>query len=239
MDKKRILVVDDEQDICDILTYNLTAAGYDAQAATTAEEAYNRCQPTADGGYDLLLLDVMMPGMSGFELAQRLRDNEPTATLPVIFLTAKDTEDDMLHGFRLGADDYIKKPFSVREVMARINAVLSRSSDHGPSATGGRIGHEGLEVDLDGKTVSVDGRPTPLTRTEFRLLTLLLGHADIVFSRQQLIDSVWPKDVVVTGRAVDVNIARLRKKLGHYGQHIVARQGFGYLYSIKNGEREE
>lgn len=222
MDKKRILVVDDEQDICDILTYNLTAAGYDAQAATTAEEAYDRCQPTADGGYDLLLLDVMMPGMSGFELAQRLRDNEPTATLPIIFLTAKDTEDDMLHGFHLGADDYIAKPFSVREVLARVTAVLARTAQVSANTP--------VAIDPVAKTIAIDGQQVPFTPTEFYLLKTLCDHPGRIFSREELIQRVWPSDVIVTTRTVDVNMARIRKKLGQHAQSIVSRQGFGYCY---------
>ena len=223
MGQKRILVVDDEQDLCEILCYNLTAAGYQAEAAYSAEEALaeNVSQ------YNLLLLDVMMPGMSGFELAQQLKSNEATAKIPIIFLTAKDTEDDTLQGFGLGADDYVTKPFSVREVVARVKAVLSRASINEPTST---LTFEGLELDYGKKTTMVDGTMVALTKTEFELLGLLLKHRGQVFSRQQIFDKVWPEDVIVTDRTVDVNITRMRKKIGRYGSMIVSRQGYGYVF---------
>lgn len=224
MEQKRILVVDDEQDLCDILLYNLRAAGYQAEAVYSAEEALDKVQ-----SFDLLLLDVMMPGLSGFELGQRLKDNEATAATPIIFLTAKDTEEDMLHGFGLGADDYIKKPFSVREVVARAKAVLSRSLPH-PLKKEGSLEYEGLSIDLSHKSVTVDGETVALTKTEFELLALLLSHRGKVLSRQEILDSVWPQDVIVTDRTVDVNVTRMRKKIGRYGQMIVSRQGFGYVF---------
>ena len=224
MEQKRILVVDDEQDLCDILLYNLRAAGYQAEAVYSAEEALDKVQ-----SFDLLLLDVMMPGLSGFELARRLKDNEATAATPIIFLTAKDTEEDMLHGFGLGADDYIKKPFSVREVVARAKAVLSRSLPH-PLKKEGSLEYEGLSIDLSHKSVTVDGEAVALTKTEFELLALLLSHRGKVLSRQEILDSVWPQDVIVTDRTVDVNVTRMRKKIGRYGQMIVSRQGFGYVF---------
>ncbi len=224
MEQKRILVVDDEQDLCDILLYNLRAAGYQAEAVYSAEEALDKVQ-----SFDLLLLDVMMPGLSGFELARRLKDNEATAATPIIFLTAKDTEEDMLHGFGLGADDYIKKPFSVREVVARAKAVLSRSLPQ-PLKKEGSLEYEGLSIDLSHKSVTVDGETVALTKTEFELLALLLSHRGKVLSRQEILDSVWPQDVIVTDRTVDVNVTRMRKKIGRYGQIIVSRQGFGYVF---------
>ena len=227
MEQKKILVVDDEQDLCDILLYNLRAAGYQAEAAYSAEEAIEK-EPSE---FDLLLLDVMMPGLSGFELARRLKGDVATATIPIIFLTAKDTEEDMLHGFGLGADDYVKKPFSVREVMARVKAVLNRSesADTDKPKT---LQYEGLVIDLSHKSVTVDGEAVALTKTEFELLALLLSHRGEVFSRQQILDSVWPQDVIVTDRTVDVNVTRMRKKIGRYGQMIVSRQGFGYVFEL-------
>ena len=171
MDKRKILVVDDERDLCEILLFNLTTAGFEVEAAYSAEEALQKDLQT----YDLLLLDVMMPGISGFELAKRLKQDELTAHLPIIFLTAKDTEDDTLQGFGLGADDYVKKPFSVREVMARVKAVLSRVQYSGKSQAE-TLDFEGLRVDTISKTVTVDGADAPLTRTEFDLLRLLLSH---------------------------------------------------------------
>ena len=234
MEQKKILVVDDEQDLCNILLYNLRAAGYQAETAYSAEEAWAtivNCKSSNSKCFDLLLLDVMMPGMSGFELAQRLKSDEATAATSIIFLTAKDTEEDMLHGFGLGADDYVKKPFSVREVMARVKAVLSRSLPQ-PLQREGSLEYEGLAMDLSHKSVTVDGEAVALTKTEFELLALLLSHRGKVFSRQQILDSVWPQDVIVTDRTVDVNVTRMRKKIGRYGQMIVSRQGFGYVFEL-------
>ena len=223
MEHNKILIIDDERDLCDILLFNLTVAGYRAEVAYSAEEALH--YQLAD--FDLLLLDVMMPGMSGFELAERLKSNEQTAHIPIIFLTAKDTEDDMLRGFGLGADDYVTKPFSVRELVARVRVVLNRRQSPKKEEI---LAYEGLVVDTIGKTVQVDGTAVALTRTEFDLLCLLLSHRGQVFSRQQIFDQVWPDDVVVSDRAVDVNIARMRKKIGRYSQYVVSRQGFGYLF---------
>lgn len=224
MEQKRILVVDDEQDLCEILLYNLRAAGFEAEAAYSGEMAINK-EPLR---YDLLLLDIMMPGMSGFELAKRLKSEPATSKLPIIFLTAKDTEDDALEGFGLGADDYVTKPFSVREVVARIKAVLARIQSN--SIAENFISYKGLMLDLNKKTTMVDGESVSLTKTEFELLGLLLKHRGQVFSRQQIFDAVWPEDVVVSDRTVDVNVTRLRKKIGLYGSKIVSRQGFGYLF---------
>ena len=223
MEQKRILVVDDERDLCDILLFNLHAAGFQAEAAYSAEEALGLVH-----GFDLVLLDVMMPGLSGYELAKQLKENEQTRHVPIIFLTAKDTEDDMLRGFSLGADDYVTKPFSVREVVARVKAVLARSQSN--TIKDSVISFEGLVLDLGKKTTMVDGENVSLTRTEFELLGLLLGHRGQVFSRQQIFDAVWPEDVVVSDRTVDVNITRMRKKIGKYGSLIVSRQVFGYVF---------
>ena len=231
MRQKRILVVDDEQDLCEILLYNLKAAGYQVEAAYTGETAWKKIvnrQSSNSDCFDLLLLDVMMPGMSGFELAKRLKADIQTSHIPIIFLTAKDTEDDTLLGFGLGADDYVTKPFSVREVLARVKAVLARSQSNAISES--MISYEGLVLDLGKKTTMVDGESVGLTKTEFELLGLLLKHRGQVFSRQQIFDAVWPEDVVVSDRTVDVNITRLRKKIGRYGNCIVSRQGFGYVF---------
>lgn len=223
MEQKKILVVDDEPDLCEILSYNLTHAGFIVHYVQSAEEALAK----GVAQYDLLLLDVMMEEMSGFDLARVLKNDQATASIPIVFITAKDTEEDLLHGFGLGADDYVKKPFSINEVIARVKAVLSRSNAaNGPKT----LIFNTLVVDLDKKTVSVDGNLVSLTKTEFELLVLLLQNPGQVFSRQQVIDLVWPDKVVVTDRAVDVNITRMRKKLGPYSSHIVSRQGYGYLF---------
>ena len=221
MKPKRILVVDDEQDLCEILQFNLNAAGYGTDVAFSAEEAIGK----GIEQYDLLLLDVMMPGLSGFELAQRLKTDEKTAHIPIIFITAKDAEDDTLQGFGLGADDYVTKPFSVREVVARVNAVLKRNQLNAKL-----LRYDGLVVDQNSKIVTIDHHVVELTRTEFDLLALLLSHRGQVFTRLELLDRVWPDDVIVTERTVDVNITRLRKKLGDYAACILTRQGFGYFF---------
>lgn len=195
--------------------------------ANSAEEALEM----DIASYDLLLLDVMMGGMSGFQLAKKLKENPMTAHVPIIFLTARDTENDTLTGFNLGADDYISKPFSIREVMVRIRAVLRRTAEQNGSADEPKvIGYQGLVLDLDKKTVSIDGEAVPFTKTEFELLHLLLEEKGRVFSRQELIDRVWPKDVMVLDRTVDVNITRMRKKVGRFAKCIVTRLGFGYYF---------
>ena len=221
---KRILVVDDERDLREILRVNLELAGYLVDTAGSAEAALEQDL----GEYDLLLLDVMMEGMSGFEMAHRLKSAPATAHLPIIFSTAKDTEDDVLRGFGLGGDDYITKPFSLREAMARIRAVLARSVS--TSAAKNELRHEGLVLNTTHQTVTADGSPLALTKTEFDLLSLLMRERGHVLSRSQLIRRAWPEGVVVTDRAVDVNITRLRKKLGDYARCIVSRPGFGYMF---------
>ena len=222
----KILVVDDEQNLCEILAYNLRNDGYEVTEANSAEEALEL--PLA--AFDLMLLDVMMGGMSGFDLARRLKTEEKTAHIPIIFLTAKDTEQDMLHGFGLGADDYIAKPFRIMEVLARVKAVLNRST-HSTQVSPETLRYDHLVLNLNTKTVSVDGEEVAFTKTEFEMLRLLLEHKGRVFSRQELIDHVWPSDVMVLDRTVDVNITRMRKKIGRYAPCISTRLGYGYYFN--------
>lgn len=222
----RILVVDDEQDLCEILKFNLETEDYEVQTANSAEEALTLDLPS----FDLLLLDVMMGGMSGFALAKKLKADATTAKIPIIFLTAKDTENDTVTGFNIGADDYISKPFSLREVMARVRAVIRRTAEQQGVAQPSVISYQGLVMNLDKKTVTIDGEDVPFTKTEFELLHLLLSERGRVFSREQLIGRVWPKDVLVLDRTVDVNITRLRKKIGRFAKCIVTRLGFGYYF---------
>lgn len=218
------MVVDDEQDLCEILKFNLETEGYQVATAYSAEEALEKNLVR----FDLLLLDVMMGGMDGFAMAERLKSNPETAHVPIIFLTAKTDENDKVNGLNLGADDYIAKPFSIREVMARVRAVLRRS---GEKSIGQQIlKFRGLEVNLDKKTVSIDGEDVPFSKTEFELLALLLRERGHVFSRQELINRIWPKDVLVLDRTVDVNITRMRKKIKDYAHHIVTRLGYGYFF---------
>jgi len=218
-----ILVVDDEPDLCDILRFNLEDAGYMVHTAHSASEALAFGVTNAD----LILLDVMMPGMDGFALARRLKANPSTAPIPIIFLTARDSEEDTVSGLDLGADDYIAKPFSIREVLARVAAVLRRvpETGHGAGAP--------LALDTTAKTLLIDGQPVPLTRTEYELLDLFLKSPGKIFSRASLLAAVWPEDVIVTERTVDVNITRIRKKLGPYADRLRTRSGFGYYYDAE------
>lgn len=214
----KILVVDDELDICAILKFNLEKAGFEVSTAQSAEDALEKGM----NSYDLLLLDVMMEGMYGFDLAKMLKQKPQTKDIPIIFITAKDTADDAVNGLDLGADDYISKPFSIKEVISRVKAVLRRTSSD--SASGG------IEIDDEKKSVKVDGRPVSLSRTEYDLLKLLAHNPGKVFSRSDLISAIWPANVIVTERTVDVSITRLRKKIGEYGEKIVSRHGFGYCF---------
>lgn len=215
----RILVVDDEEDICAILKFNLSKEGYEVVTANSAEEAL-----TLDiASFDLLLLDVMMGGMSGFELTGKLKTDPKTGGVPVIFITARDTEDDAVEGLDLGADDYISKPFSIREVVSRVKAVLRRTAAIPDASTG-------IFIDDEKKVVTVDGAAVALTRIEYEIFKLLFTNKGKVFPREDILSKVWPDDVIVTDRTVDVNITRLRKKIGEYGNRIVSRHGFGYLY---------
>lgn len=215
----RILVVDDEEDICAILKFNLSKEGYEVVTANSAEEAL-----TLDiASFNLLLLDVMMGGMSGFELTGKLKTDPKTAGVSVIFITARDTEDDAVEGLDLGADDYISKPFSIREVISRVKAVLRRTATKADSRAG-------IFIDDEKKVVTVDGAAVALTRIEYEIFKLLFTNKGKVFPREDILSKVWPDDVIVTDRTVDVNITRLRKKIGEYGNRIVSRHGFGYLY---------
>lgn len=223
---QRILVVDDEQDLLEILKFNLETEGYEVATASSAEEALQM----DIASFSLLLLDVMMGGMSGFAMARKLKERPTTANVPIIFLTARDTENDTVTGFNLGADDYISKPFSLREVMVRVRAVLRRTATSTDEGEPQVLSYQGIIMNLDKKTVSIEGEDVPFTKTEFELLNLLLSERGRVFSRQELIERIWPKDVLVLDRTVDVNITRLRKKIGPFAKCIVTRLGFGYYF---------
>lgn len=231
MEPKRIIVMDDEPDICNILKFNLDKAGYITDVSNSAEDALTRDL----SGYNLALLDVMLEGMSGFSLAEIMRKNPLTSSVPIIFITARDTEKDTLRGFGIGGDDYICKPFSVREVIARVNAVLNRTGRTADETAKqkeerGVIGFKSLAIDSARCEASVDGQKIELTRTELEILKLFLEHPSTVFSRDEILKRVWPEDVIVLGRTVDVNITRLRKKIGRYGRCIVTRHGYGYCF---------
>ena len=229
--KSRILVVDDEQDICDILSFNIKTAGYDVMTVNSGEEAIEKIRRTTDKPFDLILLDVMMGGMSGFEMAQILKSDPATADIAIIFLTAKGTQNDTITGLNIGADDYISKPFSLQEVMLRIRAVLRRTkSDATSSSKTNTLTYKTLSIDQDRKTVCIDGEEIAVTKTEYEILRLFLMQKGRVLSRQDLIEKAWPDDVMVSDRTVDVNITRIRKKVGRYADNIVTRLGFGYIF---------
>lgn len=226
MNTARILVVDDEEDLCEILKFNLEIEGYDVDIANSAEEALKLNLAS----YQLLLLDVMMGEISGFKLASMIRKNEKTAPIPIIFLTAKDTENDMLTGFNLGADDYISKPFSIRQVVARVKAVLRRTSEKEQDNEQELLTYETLTLDTKRIKATMDGHEVLLTKKEFEILKLLLENRGNVFSREEILSRIWKDEVYVLDRTIDVNITRLRKKIGIYGKNIVTRLGFGYCF---------
>lgn len=223
---KRILIVDDEEDLCEILQYNLSNEGYKTDIAHSAEEALKK--PLDD--YDLLMLDVMMGQISGFKFADKIR-KELGNNVPVIFLTAKDTENDILTGFSIGADDYITKPFSVNELTARVKAVLKRTnsvkSKSQPLTKFGEI-----ELDTARKRLIIDDEKIELTKKEYEILKLLLENPVKVFSREDILKRVWGGDVIVTDRTVDVNITRLRTKLGKFGSNLKNKTGYGYFFEL-------
>lgn len=232
---KRILVVDDEEDICEILKFNLEFAGYEVDVAFSAEEALL----LNISSYHLLLLDVMMGEMSGFSLAAQLKKNDSTAHIPIIFVTAKDAENDMLTGFNLGADDYVSKPFRVSEILARVKAILRRVPLHDNSTSSlPNNDHlcecDGLVVDEISMLVKLNEQEIVLTKKEFVLLLFLMKNEGKVFSREQIIEQVWTDDVTVLERSVDVTVARLRKKIGSHADYIVSRSGYGYCFKKPN-----
>ena len=227
MDKQRILVVDDEEDLREILKFNLESEGYLVDTAPSAEEALKMLTEE----YDLILLDVMMGGMSGFKMAEKLRKDLPNST-PIIFLTAKDTENDMLTGFNIGGDDYISKPFSIKEVSARVKAVLKRAGSLNAANKKQVIDIGEMHIDLSTKCVSIHDRLIPITKKEFEILNMLAQSPGKIFSREDILNKVWSDDSYVLERTVDVHITRLRKKLGEQGKHIANRSGYGYCVEL-------
>lgn len=229
MNEYRILVVDDEEDLCEILKFNLENENYIVDVAYSAEEALALDLTN----YDLILLDVMMGEISGFKMANIMKKKKETASIPIIFVTAKDTENDVCTGLNIGADDYISKPYSIREVILRIKAVLRRATNDAVAPAGGKIVFETLVINLDSKKVEIDGETVPLTKKEFEILLTLMKGKGKVFSREDILAHVWKDEVYVLDRTVDVNITRLRKKIGPYGKHITTRMGYGYCFDDK------
>ena len=229
MNDYRILVVDDEEDLCEILKFNLENEGYGVDTANSAEEAL-KLDLTV---YNLLLLDVMMGEISGFKMASILKKDKSTAHIPIIFITAKDTENDTITCFNLGADDYISKPFSLREVIARVKAVIRRTAVTVEKPVIEELTYRGLSLNITQKKVCIDGHEVPLTKKEFEILLLLLQNKGRVFSREDILAKVWQEEVYVLDRTIDVNITRLRKKVGEYGKCIVTRLGYGYCFECE------
>ncbi len=237
----RILVIDDEEPLCDILKYNLEKDGYKVDCAYCAVEALEQDL----SAYDLFIVDIMMERLSGYDFVQRLRSTTGVEHLPVIFCSALGDEDDKVTGLNIGGDDYITKPFVIGEVLARVRAVLRRSageklaraaakkptskSDYLPDVT-----YRDVRIDQNEKVCYIDDKEVPLTRTEFDLLLFFLTHRNRIYSRDEIIRNVWPNDVLVSQRAIDTNLTRLRRKLGQYGNNITTRQGFGY--GFKEGD---
>lgn len=226
MNNYKILVVDDEEDLCEILQFNLETEGYTVDVSYSAEDALKR--KLTD--YNLILLDVMMGEISGFRMARMLSENAETSPIPIIFLTAKDTENDRLTGFNIGADDYISKPFSIREVLARVKAVLRRVEMKKEGKVERNLKYDKLNVNLENKKVTLDGAEIPFTKKEFEILKLFLENKNRVFTREEMLTRVWSDEVIVLDRTIDVNITRLRKKIDPYGKNIVTRLGYGYCF---------
>lgn len=229
---KTILIVDDEHDLCEILSYNLHNAGYDTIVAHSGVEALK----VDFNQVDLVLLDVMMPVMSGIEVARSLRQRQDVKAVPIIFLTALDSEHDILDGFDAGADDYMSKPFSIKELMARIKAVLSRSGKVQPVTI---ATYNQMIVNHEDKSVAINGTPVELSPLEFGILWLLMTHRGHVYSREELMREAWPSGVVVSARTVDVNITRIRKKIEPYSRCLRTRHGYGYYFTNENENEDE
>ena len=224
MTTERILVVDDEETLCEVLKLNLENEGFDVDTASSAEEALKLDLRR----YSIILLDIMMGEMSGIRFAKIIKSDVETADIPIIFCTARDTEDDMVLGLNLGADDYIMKPYTVRNVIARVKTVLRRTSGHKSVEKSNTLVVDTQKLDLDLKTCTVDGKEIKLTKKEFELLAFLIAHRGKICSREQLLANVWSDEVIVLDRTIDVNITRIRQKIGEYGSYIVTRAGFGY-----------
>jgi two-component system phosphate regulon response regulator PhoB len=226
MAKEHILVVDDEEDILELVTFNLTREGYQVKGATTGEAALKMTRAEA---FDLVVLDLMLPGIDGLEVAKSLKGNPKTRQIPIVMLTAKGEEADIVTGLELGADDYITKPFSPRVLTARVRAVIRRASEETQDDTS--ILHiHGLEIDPGRRSVLAGGNPIELTFTEFQVLLILARRPGWVFTRTQIVDAVRGNDYPVTDRSVDVQIVGLRKKLRDYGKYIETVRGVGYRF---------
>lgn len=230
MTNNRILVVDDEPTLCDTLKFNLELEGYQVDIAYSAEEALALDLKQ----YALVLLDVMMGEISGLQMAKIMKKSPELSSIPIIFCTAKDTEDDMIGGLEIGADDYIAKPYSLRNIMARVKTVLRRvhQAPDPPNKTRKTISYEGLVVEPDTKRCFVDGKEVKLPRKEFEILCLLMANRGKIYSREDILREIWPDNVIVLDRVVDVNVTKLRSAITPYGKYIITRSGYGYGFQI-------
>lgn len=227
MKTERILIVDDEETLCEVLKWNLENEGYEVDIAFSAEQALTYDLKT----YSLILLDIMMGEISGIKMAKMLKADISTAEIPIIFCTARDTEDDMIMGLNLGADDYIMKPYTIRNVIARVKSVLRRTSTHKNHEVIEKpkvLKIDGLVLDMEFMSCSIDGIEVKLNRKEFELLVYLISNRGKICSREQILNDVWTDDVIVVDRTIDVNITRLRSKIGKYSSYIITRSGYGY-----------
>jgi DNA-binding response OmpR family regulator len=223
----KILVAEDEEDICEILQFNLESEGHIVEVVHSAEEALKKNLT----GYHLFILDVMMGKMSGFVLAQKMR-KELNINSPIIFLTARNNENDILTGFNVGADDYIAKPFSIRELQARVKTILKRTSRMDESAEKMLLSLGEIAIDSTAKRLLINDKKIELTRKEFEIISLLAKNRGRIFSREEILNKIWANDVIVTDRTVDVNITRLRKKMEEFGGYIRNKPGYGYYFEI-------
>ena len=233
--QKKVLVVDDEKDLLDLITYNLQRNGYDVVAAQSGNDAVNMAVKEEP---DLILLDLMLPGLDGTEVARRLKSDSRTSHVPLIMLTAKGEETDVVVGLTLGADDYITKPFSMKILLARIAVVLRRAEPQPAHDPGSTLKAGPLSIDTSKHEVSVDGEPVKLTLTEFKLLTALVTARGRVLTRDQLMDKAMGTDVFVTDRAIDVHVTAIRKKLGDASWLIHTVRGVGYRLQESPGDEE-
>ncbi|MDR0753841.1 MAG: response regulator transcription factor [Prevotellaceae bacterium] len=224
MKKNNILVVDDEESLCEILQFNLEVEGYSVDVAYSAEQALQMDLEK----YSLIILDIMMGAISGLKMAQMIKNDERTANIPIIFCTAKESEDDTVTGLNIGADDYVTKPFSIREVVARVKSVLRRTAKQNQASEAKEIRYETLCIDVEKKCCTLDEKDINLTKKELEILILFLQNTGRIFSREEILNRVWDRHVIVLDRTIDVNITRLRKKIGQYGKFIITRTGYGY-----------
>ena len=231
MKPAKILVVDDEDTLCEVLRFNLEVTGYDVDVAQSAEEALTKISQTP---YNLVILDVMMGETSGFTLARKLKADKDTKDIPIIFLTAKDSEDDMIAGLNIGADDYIFKPYTIRNIVARVGTVLRRTMpvEEEPEEDKNVIHVGELSIDTTSRSVYINGNYIRMPRKEYEILKLFVSTPGRVYTREEILSKIWGDDVVVIPRVVDVNVTRLRKKLGDFGDRIMSRSGYGYGFEL-------